>query len=185
MCSMENYLWTKHSEYKMMQYALSKQRVKRVMRHPDRTEKSIVPGMVACMQIAGTSKNRQEIWVMYEVKSQNSKFKTQNQNTRVKPEEDSDMIHDSRFTIQEEVRRGDSSSNFPAQGGQATSHFKNLSPAQKFRLERQQAFAQKSARLANGGKILRVISVWRYPGTSPERDPIPAEILEEIRDIAR
>ncbi len=27
---------------------------------------------------------------------------------------------------------------------------------------------------------LKIISTWRYPGVSPERDPIPAEILREI-----
>lgn len=27
---------------------------------------------------------------------------------------------------------------------------------------------------------LKIISCWRYPGVSPERDPIPAEILREI-----
>lgn len=30
---------------------------------------------------------------------------------------------------------------------------------------------------------LRIITAWRYPGKSPERDPIPAEILEEVRNI--
>lgn len=28
---------------------------------------------------------------------------------------------------------------------------------------------------------LKIISAWRYPGVSPERDPIPAEILREIK----
>ena len=27
---------------------------------------------------------------------------------------------------------------------------------------------------------LKIISAWRYPGVSPERDPIPADILREI-----
>lgn len=27
---------------------------------------------------------------------------------------------------------------------------------------------------------LKIISTWRYPGVSPERDPIPVEILREI-----
>lgn len=27
---------------------------------------------------------------------------------------------------------------------------------------------------------LKIISAWRYPGISPERDPIPSEILQEI-----
>ncbi|MFZ2187232.1 MAG: DUF4258 domain-containing protein [Candidatus Moraniibacteriota bacterium] len=29
---------------------------------------------------------------------------------------------------------------------------------------------------------LRIISAWRYPGVSPKRNPIPAEILREIEE---
>lgn len=32
-------------------------------------------------------------------------------------------------------------------------------------------------------KNIKIITAWRYPGKSPERDPIPAEILREIRSI--
>jgi hypothetical protein len=28
---------------------------------------------------------------------------------------------------------------------------------------------------------LKIISAWRYPGVSPKKDPIPAEILQEIK----
>lgn len=31
-------------------------------------------------------------------------------------------------------------------------------------------------------KSLKVISVWRYPGVSPKRNPIPEEILREIEE---
>jgi hypothetical protein len=84
---MDNYLWTRHSEWKMKQYALSKQRVKRVVRNPDRIEKSIVPKMVAVMQVAGTSKHRYEIWVMYELKlkSKNEKVKIADQKEKKIP----------------------------------------------------------------------------------------------------
>jgi len=30
---------------------------------------------------------------------------------------------------------------------------------------------------------LRVITAWRYPGKSPERNPIPEEILREVRTV--
>ena len=30
---------------------------------------------------------------------------------------------------------------------------------------------------------IKIISVWRYPGISPKRNPIPEEILQEIRRI--
>lgn len=32
-------------------------------------------------------------------------------------------------------------------------------------------------------KELRIISCWRYPGESPERDPIPADILRELASL--
>lgn len=30
---------------------------------------------------------------------------------------------------------------------------------------------------------IKIITVWRYPGKSPARDPIPQEVLREIRNI--
>ena len=30
-------------------------------------------------------------------------------------------------------------------------------------------------------KQIKIISAWRYPGKSPERDPIPSDILREIQ----
>ena len=33
------------------------------------------------------------------------------------------------------------------------------------------------------GKRLRVITTWRYPGKSPERDPIPQDILREVEKL--
>jgi hypothetical protein len=30
---------------------------------------------------------------------------------------------------------------------------------------------------------VRVISAWRYPGVSPERNPIPEEILREVANV--
>lgn len=33
-----------------------------------------------------------------------------------------------------------------------------------------------------GNKII-VITAWRYPGISPKRDPIPAEILAEVKNV--
>lgn len=33
------------------------------------------------------------------------------------------------------------------------------------------------------GKQVRVITAWRYPGESPKRNPIPPEVLREIRSL--
>ena len=32
-------------------------------------------------------------------------------------------------------------------------------------------------------KIIKIITAWRYPGKSPERNPIPKEILDEIKSL--
>ena len=34
-----------------------------------------------------------------------------------------------------------------------------------------------------GEKKIKVITAWRYPGKSPARNPIPAEILKEVKSI--
>src|SRR3989344_1355494 len=36
---------------------------------------------------------------------------------------------------------------------------------------------------AQNAKQLKIITAWRYPGESPERDPIPAEVLLEIKNL--
>ncbi len=93
----DKYLWTKHSLYKMRHYGLSQQRIKRVIRHPQRIEEAIVPNMIGVMQ---TNKDH-EIWAMYQI----------------------------------------------------------------------------------ANKAIRIITAWRYPGKSPGRNPIPQEILDEIKSI--
>lgn len=30
---------------------------------------------------------------------------------------------------------------------------------------------------------LKIITAWRYPGKSPKRDPIPIEVMRELRNI--
>jgi hypothetical protein len=35
----------------------------------------------------------------------------------------------------------------------------------------------------NAGKRIRVITAWRYPGESPERDPVPPEIISEVKNL--
>ena len=32
-------------------------------------------------------------------------------------------------------------------------------------------------------KNIRVITAWRYPGVSPKRDPVPADIIQELRGL--
>ncbi len=103
----EKYFWTKHSQYKMRYYGLSAQRIKRIVRHPARTEEAIVPGMIAAMQ-PSDGKKYSEIWTIYAFIKSNVK-------------------------------------------GQMSK--------------------------------VKIITAWRYPGKSSSRNPIPKEILEEIRNI--
>ena len=65
------YQYTLHAQFKMQQYSLSEQRVRSVIRHPQRREEGIVPKTVAVMQpvsmkkIDGKEVWKQEIWVMF------------------------------------------------------------------------------------------------------------------------
>lgn len=38
---------------------------------------------------------------------------------------------------------------------------------------------------AKGHGKIKIISAWRYPGKSPEHNPIPKDILEEVRDLLK
>lgn len=42
----------------------------------------------------------------------------------------------------------------------------------------------KNARGKNKNrKIVKIITAWRYPGKSPEREPVPQEVLREIKGL--
>ena len=75
----DKYQWTKRSIYKMRHYGLSQQRVKRIIRHPERTEEAIVPNMIAVMSPFGRSpegrQHKGEIWAMYQVLKQKRQIK--------------------------------------------------------------------------------------------------------------
>lgn len=116
----KTYDWTSHAKNKMVYYAVSEGKIKRIIRYPQRIEEGIAPNTVAVMQKAD-AKKYQEIWVMY----QTTKLKMKNENSKI----------------------------------------------MKLKNE-----------LFNKQKI-RIISVWRYPGKSPDRNPIPQEILDEIQSI--
>lgn len=61
---MRTIYWTQHAKYKMRYYALSEQRVRRVLKTPSRIEEGIAEGTIALMQRAGSKKHPYEIWVM-------------------------------------------------------------------------------------------------------------------------
>lgn len=41
---------------------------------------------------------------------------------------------------------------------------------------------QKSKIKNQSGRI-KIITTWRYPGKSPERDPVPAEVIKEVMTL--
>ncbi len=148
-----------HSQWKMRQYGLSQQRLKRVIRKPDRIEKSIVPGMIASMQIGGTSKHRQEIWIMYQLVQNQKNGEVVKNFQKSKGEKEIMSMEKQPFSSFE----------------------KTLSPVQKFREERRKEFFDRYGQVE--GKTFRIISAWKYPGESPKRDPIPREILDELLSL--
>ncbi len=74
-------VWTQHSEIKMKQYGLSKQKLLSILSRPERMEQGIVPGTMAVMRTNKTFFNQKkitldkawqkpkkapgEIWLMY------------------------------------------------------------------------------------------------------------------------
>lgn len=61
---MRELYWTKHAKAKMRYYALSEQRVRRVLKTPSRIEEGIALETIALMQRAGSKKHPYEVWIM-------------------------------------------------------------------------------------------------------------------------
>jgi hypothetical protein len=120
------FFWTRHAGFKMRQYGLSEQRIKRVIKNPKRKEEGVAKDTMAVMQpvsvktTAGKPVWKQEIWVMYTRGARDSKYQKSKTNLQTK----------------------------------------KLIPNQ-----------------------LKIISAWRYPGVSPEKNPIPEEILRELDNV--
>ena len=50
--------------------------------------------------------------------------------------------------------------------------------------EKKQAISNNKFLISKDGiKKIRVITVWRYPGKSPARNPIPKDIIDEVRQL--
>jgi len=62
----EKFIWTLHCQEKMRFYGLSENRLKRVLRNPNRIEEGVAPKTVALMQCTGSKKRPTEIWLMYQ-----------------------------------------------------------------------------------------------------------------------
>ena len=75
--------WTEHAREKMRYYGLSENRVLRILRHPKRVEEGIAENTTAAMQRAGSVKHPNEIWMMYQGKSQIPNSKSKNKEKQI------------------------------------------------------------------------------------------------------
>jgi len=77
----DQHTWTSHVKMKMRYYGLSEQRVKGVIRKPQRTEEGIASKTIAVMQPQSLRRDKEtgkktwkaEIWVMYQLKAESQK----------------------------------------------------------------------------------------------------------------
>ena len=71
------FLWTRHIKDKMLFYRISEQKIKTILKSPDRKEEGIAPNTNAVMKRNDTPKRKEEIWIMY-TDSTNSKLQNAN-----------------------------------------------------------------------------------------------------------
>lgn len=160
MRSSENYIWTQHSRMKMRHYRLTESRVKRVIRHPARLEEGILEGAVAAMQPA-EGKRYSEIWTMYVLTKDAVPSAKLFRNTS-RPSSDGLAQHSAR------------------RSGKAGDHA--AAPPDGFEIVLPRPHPISALGMGEGKKI-KVITAWRYPGHAPERDPVPPNILQEIKNL--
>lgn len=72
----KSFAWTDHSKSKMLQYRLSEQKIKTILKNPARIESGIAPKTTAVMKRNDSHKRKEELWVMYQ-KNTNKISKTQ------------------------------------------------------------------------------------------------------------
>lgn len=63
------YKWTAHIKDKMLQYRISAQMIRNVLRSPARREEGIAPGTFAAMKRNDGRKKKEELWIMYKTLS--------------------------------------------------------------------------------------------------------------------
>lgn len=198
----EKILWTRHAQDKLRYYRLSESRVKRIIRHPTRTEEGILEGAVACMQ-PSDGKKYSEIWTMYVLVSDVALGNSPRRHAKMfaskanpgaifngsqecSPKSPAEAkrwasaqrgiflrVRSRSPRFQRGTMPGDGSSRLRGSSRVLTRPHEGLlgelpRPHQSF---------------SDGTKKIKIITAWRYPGKSPARDPIPAEILREIKNL--
>lgn len=59
------YRWTSHIKNKMLFYGISEQKIKTILKSPDRKEEGVAEKTFAVMKRNDTAKRKEELWVMY------------------------------------------------------------------------------------------------------------------------
>lgn len=163
------FAWTAHVVEKMRQYGIPESRIRRIIRHPARTEEGIAQDTVAVMQPGGTTRYH-EIWVMYKLVTNKQQFR--------RPER-----LESEFqppTLQSEQARA---SEPITNNGHAGSKRQMTSGKEDRQTRGRNLEHDPFGVLARGQARIRVITAWRYPGHSPERNPVPENVIREIQAL--
>ena len=153
----EKYLWTNHSRMKMRYYRLTESRIKRIIRHPRRIEEGVLENAIGVMQPA-EGKRYSGIWAMYVLTREGGSLGNM-------------VSRHARSAPAAEL--ANSRAKFPGSPGPS----KLRSPLSRNHI------ASTAPRLAGGIKRIKIITAWRYPGKSPERDPVPEEVLREVKKL--
>jgi hypothetical protein len=148
----DKYQWTRHAVFKLRQYGLSSQRITRVIRAPKRIEKGIVKNTIAVMQPSSVHKKNGKETWSQEIWAMYQLRK-------------GGAISKSQFPISKQ------NLNSKSQIKPRTQLLK------KINILNSRFLIHNSA-----NRQIRIISAWRYPGVSPKNNPIPEEILDEIRN---
>jgi len=80
----KQFIWTSHVKRKMLQYRLSDQKIKLILNNPARTETGIAPRTVAKMKRNDTPKRREELWVMYQEMTSDTRHVTSDKKPKTK-----------------------------------------------------------------------------------------------------
>ena len=62
----KNFHWTQHIKDKMLFYRIGEQKIRTILKNPDRREEGIALNTSAVMKRNDTPKRKEEIWVMYQ-----------------------------------------------------------------------------------------------------------------------
>ncbi len=97
----KSFSWTTHVKNKMLFYRISEQKIKSILRSPDRKEEGIAPDTLAVMKRNDKPSKKEELWVMYAQKSKDESdiAKMSSRPTRRDPDIASDSDRLEKFKV--------------------------------------------------------------------------------------